>query len=411
MKAAPACGEREKMSEAVSSSSRGLLVVGAGLAGAVHARQLADAGLRVHVIDRRPHLAGNAYDEVGPDGVRIHRYGPHLFHTANRTVLGYIKRFAEWVPYTHRVKALLPSGALAPLPINLDTINRVFGTRLADEAEARAHLASVSVAVAAPANAADYLASRIGTELRDLFFRPYTKKMWAMDLEDLEASVVKRLPLRFDRGDSYFADGDTQVMPRHGYTSFVASILDHPLISVALSTSFQHRMLAEVDHCFASLAIDEFYGFTEGALPYRSIRFHHRSEPLPTTSGVWADHDGPNFSVVNFTDEGPFTRETAWHRLPHHVHERTGRATITREEPCDYRDNDFERYYPVKTADGANEATYARYRKLAEADSGRITFIGRCGTYRYLDMDQVINQSLLGAERWLAARKLIPAAA
>ena len=393
----------------MASVERTVLVVGAGLAGAVHARRLAEAGFHVQVIDRRPHVAGNAYDEIGPDGVRVHRYGPHLFHTANQGVIDWIRQYADWVPYTHRVRALLPSGLLAPLPINLDTMNVVFGTSLADEAQARAHLAAVAVPIATPANAAEYLASRIGTELRDLFFRPYTRKMWAMDLEELDAAVVKRLPLRFDRRDTYFPDGETQLMPRDGYTAFVTNVLDHANIEVSISTAFDHAMLADAHHCFASLPIDEFYDFCEGALPYRSIRFHHRAEPLPNPAGVWKEHDGPNFSVVNFTDDGPFTRETAWHRIPHHLQDDTGRATITREEPCDYRDNGLERYYPVKTADGANEAIYGRYKALAEGDSGRVTFIGRCGTYRYLDMDQVINQSLMSADRWLRTRDLAPA--
>ena len=393
----------------MSTLDRTILVVGAGLAGAVHARSLAEAGFRVDVIDRRPHVAGNAYDEIGPDGIRVHRYGPHLFHTANRDVLAWIARFAEWVPYTHRVRALLPSGALAPLPINLDTLNIVFGTALTDEAAARRHLAAVAVPVATPANAAEYLASKIGTELRDLFFRPYTAKMWGMGLEDLDAAVVKRLPLRFDRRDTYFPDGETQLMPRDGYTDFVSNILDHRNINVSLATAFDHAMLADAHHCFASLPIDEFYDFCEGALPYRSIRFHHRAEPLPNPAGVWKEHDGLSFSVINFTDESPFTRETAWHRIPHHLRIDMGRATITREEPCDYRDNDLERYYPVKTADGSNEATYLRYKELALGDAARLTFIGRCGTYRYLDMDQVINQSLMSADRWLRTRALATA--
>lgn len=393
----------------MSAPQRTVLVVGAGLAGAVHARCLAEAGWHVEVIDRRPHVAGNAYDEIGPDGIRVHRYGPHLFHTANRDVLAWVGRFAEWVPYTHRVRALLPSGALAPLPINLDTLNMVFGTSLATEAQARRHLAAVAVRIAEPANAAEYLASQIGVELRDLFFRPYTRKMWAMDLEELDAAVVKRLPLRFDRCDTYFPSNEIQVMPRDGYTAFVTNILAHRNIEVSLSTAFDHAMLADAHHCFASLAIDEFYDFCEGALPYRSIRFHHRAEPLPNPAGLWKEQEGPNFSVVNFTDDGPFTRETAWHRIPHHLRDDTGRATLTREEPCDYRDNDLERYYPVKTADGINEATYQRYKDLSRGESDRLTFIGRCGTYRYLDMDQVINQSLMSATRWIRTRDLAPA--
>lgn len=386
-----------------------ILVVGAGFAGAVYARCLADAGLRVMVIDRRAHVAGNAYDQVGADGIRIHHYGPHLFHTANRAVLEWIRTFGEWIPYTHRVRGLLPSGLLAPMPINIDTMNMVFGTSLATEADARRHLGRLAIAMDQPANAADYLASQIGIELRDLFFRPYTRKMWGVDLEDLDPSVVKRLPLRFDHIDTYFPADETQLMPLDGYGAFIANVLDHPGITIKLSTAFDHAMLDEFGHCFASLAIDEFYDFVEGALPYRSIRFHHRSMPEQAEPEVWSPSHGCAFSVVNFTDAGPFTRETAWHRLPAHREIDTGRITLTREEPCDYRDNEMERYYPIKSADGANEATYRRYRTLAEGDKNRVTFIGRCGTYRYLNMDQVINQSLMGAAHWLRQRDLATA--
>lgn len=383
-----------------------VLVVGAGLAGAVHARQLAEAGLHVQVIDARSHIAGNAYDETGPDGIRIHRYGPHLFHTANTRVLDYVRRYATWEPYTHRVRALLPSGALAPLPINLDTINAVTGLRLETEAQARAHLASVSVPIAEPANAAEYLASKIGIQLRDLFFRPYTKKMWNLDLEDMDAAVVKRLPLRYDRLDTYFPEDQTQILPRDGYTAFVGEILNHSGIEIALETRFEHRLMREFDFCFASLPIDEYYEFREGELPYRSIRFHHRSENRDAAGSVWGGLHGTDFSVVNFTDGGPYTRETAWHRLPNHTSRETTRVTFTREEPCDYRANNYERYYPVRSADGANAANYERYRALAERDREHIAFIGRCGTYRYLDMDQVINQSLMGVMHWLSERGL-----
>ncbi len=365
--------------------------------------------MRVRVVERRPHVAGNAYDEVSADGVRVHRYGPHLFHTANRTVLDWIRRFAEWVPYTHRVRGLLPCGTLAPMPINLDTINLVFGTSLDTEDEARRHLRRVALAIEQPANAAEFLAAKIGVELRDLFFRPYTRKMWDMELEALDASVVKRLPLRFDRVDTYFPANETQLMPRDGYTDFVSRVLDHPLIDVHVGTAFDHAMLRDASHCFASMAIDEFYDDAFGPLPYRSIRFHHRSEPHPAVDGPWQDCKGPAFSVINFTDTKPYTRETAWHQMPHHIAKATGRVTLTREEPCDYRNNCLERYYPVKTADGANEANYQRYRKRAEEDGATVTFIGRCGTYRYLDMDQVINQSLVGVGRWLRQRDLAPA--
>ncbi len=376
-----------------------ILVVGAGLSGCVYARTLAEAGLSVLVIDKRPHVAGNAYDEIGADGILRHRYGPHLFHTANQRVLQWIRRFAEWSPYTHRVRAVLPDRRTAPLPINLDTINIVFGTDFTNNDDGQQHLTRVAVPHATIRNAADYLESRVGTLLTNLFFRPYTKKMWSLDLEDLDVSVIKRIPIRSDRVDTYFPVSDTQVLPKGGYTKFVGKILDHPLISVRTGRPFQHEMLKSAFHSFLSMPIDEFYGFSEGYLPYRSIRFHDRTVNVDQQDDVWAAVS-PSVSVLNFTDTTPFTRETAWHNLPHHLVHDTGKRSFTREEPCDYVDNDFERYYPVKTADNRNEDLYKVYQKRAAA-SAHVTFIGRCGTYQYLDMDQVINQSLMGAEAWL----------
>jgi UDP-galactopyranose mutase len=374
-----------------------ILIVGAGFAGAVHARQLAAAGYAVRVIDRRPHIAGNAYDYTDANGIRVHAYGPHLFHTKNRGVIDWISRFGEFVPYAHKVRARLPSGALAPLPINLDTVNAVFGTAFTTPDEVRAQLRAVALPIAEPANAAQYLYANIGRALTDLFFRPYTRKMWALDLEDMAAAVVRRIPLRFDATDTYFPDDDIQMMPRHGYTKLFEAIFDHPNIAVTLATKFEKSMLADHEFCFNSMPIDEYFETRLGALPYRSLKFHHRTEPgLPAQA--WAS--------TNFTDSGPFTRQTAWHALPHHIERDTGRHTLTLEEPCDYRDNHFERYYPVKTADGRYTKLYEQYRALARTETN-IAFIGRCGTYQYLDMDQVINQSLIHVETWLSARRFL----
>lgn len=381
-----------------------ILVVGAGFAGAVHARTLADAGLHVLVVDKRPHLAGNAYDEVDANGVLVHRYGPHLFHTANERVLRWVDRFAHWTPYLHRVRALLPCGAMVPVPINIETVNTVFATNFTRACEVRDHLDSLAVKHRSVSNAAEHLASQIGTLLTDLFFRPYTRKMWDLDLEDLDASVVKRIPLRFDREDTYFPTTDTQILPSGGYTQLVASILDHPLITVSLDTPFHPSMLRTALHAFLSMPIDEFFDFDSGELPYRSIRFHHASADAATMPARWSG-DAAGHSVVNFTDDGAFTRETAWHRLPGHLVRDTGLRTFTREEPCDYRCNAMERYYPVKTADGANQRLYESYARRA-ASLPNATFIGRCGTYRYLDMDQVINQSLMSANAWLRSHAL-----
>jgi UDP-galactopyranose mutase len=369
-----------------------LLVVGAGFAGAVHARELAEAGWPVHVIDKRTHVAGNAYDYVDQNGIRVHAYGPHLFHTRQRRVVEWITRFGSFVPYTHRVRAALPGGGFAPMPINLDTVNMVFGENFAQAEEVEAHLRRVSVPIEEPRNAAEYLHSRIGVVLTDLFFRPYTKKMWALDLEEMSAAVIKRLPLRTDRTDTYFPTEDVQMMPQDGYTKLFDNIFDHANITLMLGTDFSSKNERDYEFCFNSMAIDEYFNFVFGELPYRSLKFHH-------LSGVTVPDQ--HWSVTNYTDDGIFTRETAWHILPGHLVSDTGKRTLTREEPCDYRDNNRERFYPVKDADGRANAVYQKYRMLAEQKPD-LAFIGRCGTYQYLDMDQVINQSLAHVRDWLS---------
>jgi UDP-galactopyranose mutase len=372
------------------------LVVGAGFAGSAYARELAQNGCHVDVIDRRDHIGGNAFDEVVATGIRIHRYGPHLFHTNNSRVVDWLMRFGVFIPYEHRVTALLPGNQqFVPLPINRHTINAVFGQQLQDELSVREFLARLAVPCEEPCNAAEYLASQLGTQLTDLFFRPYTKKMWTFDLEDMDVAVVKRIPIRYDDEDRYFAGDRFQMLPRDGYTAVVKNILDHPGIRVSVGVPFEKALLAGYDFCFNSMPIDEYFDNVYGPLPYRSIRFHHREEPFESSMG--------DTSVVNFTDASRFTRQTDWSRLPGHILRNSGLTTITREEPCDYTENNFERYYPVKTSDGRYQAVYAKYKALADAEE-KTCFIGRCGTYQYLDMDQVLNQSLRGVRAWLAAQ-------
>ncbi|HEY1414118.1 MAG TPA: FAD-dependent oxidoreductase [Rhodopila sp.] len=371
-----------------------ILIVGAGFAGAAYARSLAEAGYAVHVIDRRDHIGGNAADFVDANGVRVHRYGPHLFHTNATPVFEWLQRFGTWAPYLHRVRAVLPDGRFAPLPVNLDTINLVFGENLRSEGDAADFLRRVSVPIADPKNAGEHLRSRIGDVLTDLFFRPYTRKMWGLELEEMDASVVKRLPIRFDTNDQYFPGDRHQALPAEGYSRLFEAIFGHPNISVDLSVDYVPGMERGYDFCFNSMAIDEYFDYRLGDLPYRSLRFHQR------TVTEWDDQP---CSVRNYTDNGKFTREAWWHCLPNHLVAETGRRTITVEEPCDYRDNDNERYYPVKTADGRYQALYQDYRALAQK-LPNMDFIGRCGTYQYLDMDQVINQSLLGVRRWIEGR-------
>lgn len=371
-----------------------ILVVGAGFAGATYARELADRGYQVDVIDKRPHVAGNAYDETTDSGVRVHRYGPHLFHTSNTQVVQWLTRFGAFVPYEHRVSVLLADGAFVPLPINRRTINAVFATNLRTASEVKEFLRRLAMPCDSPRNAAEYLASQIGETLTNLFFRPYTRKMWALDLEDMDAAVVRRIPLRYDDEDRYFPDDRFQMLPRDGYTSVIGAVLDHRNIRVALRTGFEKSMLSQYLHCFNSMPIDEYFDFACGELPYRSIRFHHREQAAGTEFGAT--------SVVNFSDASIYTRQTDWSRLPAHTETQTGRKCVTIEEPCDYTENNLERYYPVRTHDGRHGRTYARYKALADAEAN-LTFIGRCGTYQYLDMHQVINQSLRGAHAWIDA--------
>jgi UDP-galactopyranose mutase len=374
---------------------KSVLVVGAGLAGATYARELAEAGLRVDVIDRRPHVSGNAFDEIDATGVRRHVYGPHLFHTSNERVWEWLTRFATFVPYEHRVSAFVgPVGRCVPLPVNRATVNAVFGEALAGADEVAGFLARLAIPHAAPRNGAEYLHARIGITLTDLLFRPYTRRMWALELEEIAVSVVQRIPIRHDDEDRYFPGDRHQGLPRGGYAELAGRILDHPRIRVATGTPFAKTMLRSYDFCFASMPIDEYFDFALGPLPYRSIRFHHRTEPLEYGLGATMQ--------VNFTDGGIYTRQDDWSRLPGHVVRNTGTKTVTLEEPCADSDNDMERYYPVKTSGGGPEALYCRYQELA-AREPKIQFIGRCGTYRYLDMDQVVNQSLQGVRAWLAA--------
>jgi UDP-galactopyranose mutase len=376
------------------------LVVGAGFAGAVHARELAERGYAVDVIECRHHVAGNAFDEVRPDGTRVHRYGPHLFHTSNIEVMRWLERFGAFIPYTHHVAAEIvrPDGTLrhVPLPINRTTINEVFSLGLTTDADVADFLRTQAIPCEAPRSAADYLHSRIGKTLTDLFFRPYTRKMWALDLEDMHEAVVRRIPLRLDDDSRYFPSDRFQVLPRDGYAALVGCILDHAHVTVSLGQRYRRGMEKGYRVCFNSMPIDEFFDFAHGPLPYRSIRFHHRSES--------ADYARGFAPVTNFTDAGIYTRETDWSHLPGHHDRAGGSKTVTLEEPCADRDNDMERYYPVRTGDDRYKRNYEAYRALTRTDPA-MRFIGRCGTYQYLDMDQVINQSLVHVRDWLNTRQ------
>lgn len=330
------------------------LVVGAGLSGVVIARELAEVGHTVTVIDARDHVAGNAYDYVNEDGIRVHKYGPHLFHTSNYKVFDWLSKFTEWVPYKHKVKAQLEDGRYATLPVNKETKNMV------------------------------------GEEnVLDVFFRPYTKKMWGVELDELNPDIINRVPIRDDDNELYFPDDKIQYMPKDGYTELVNTILNHDNITVKINTDYNYTMDKNYDHIFNSMPIDQYFNFKHGKLPYRSIKFHTVTLPIPSALPT---------ATVNFTHDGPYTRVTEWKKIPKHGSNKYN-TTLTFEEPCDYEDNDYERYYPVKDRDGKNRVLYEKYNN---EQLEKMTFIGRCGLYAYLDMHQAVNAALATVRKFLS---------
>jgi UDP-galactopyranose mutase len=373
-----------------------ILVVGAGFAGAVYARELAEAGHTVDVIDQRDHIAGNCFDYVHECGVRVHKYGPHLFHTSNQRVIDWLTRFTEWLPYEHKVVAQLHDGRYVPVPVNLDTVNQVFGTNLRTADEVAHYLRSKVIVRDPILNAEDHLYTTLGPELTSLFFQPYTKKMWGMDLSQTDAAVVQRLKVRSDTEDRYFPNDQFQAMPKDGYTRLFERILDHDRINVSLGEPYSHETRSNYAYCFNSMPIDAYFDYEYGELPYRSIRFHLTPSALS---------EAPKQATINYTHTEAYTRETWWHNIAGLWVTKGAQVLKTVEEPCDYKDNHFERYYPVKSADGHNDRLYALYAERASKDP-TISFIGRCGTFQYLDMHQVINQSLVGVGKWLDKGRL-----
>jgi UDP-galactopyranose mutase len=373
------------------ATNKPVLVVGAGFAGATIALELARQGFRVNVVDCRPHIGGNAFTDIdSTTGAKYHVYGPHIFHTNDKAIVRWLDEFTDWLPYQHKVKAQVDGVGDVPLPINLDTINLVFGKRFESEHEVVQFLQEKRVACPEPANAWEHLLSVYGESLSKLFFEVYTQKMWGLSLKELPASVVARLPVRFDQNPHYFNDS-FQMMPKAGYTVIFERMLDHPNISVSLSTPFCSGDEKGYHHTFNSMPIDVFFDCKFGELPYRSIRFEHRVERF--------DHEVP---TLNFTDSGPYTRKTCWDLYPG-CGGGSGQL-VTYEQPCDYRDNHLERYYPVKTSDGWPQRRYRQYRELAKSVTN-VTFIGRCGQYIYYDMHQVIANSLKIARDFLSRHK------
>jgi UDP-galactopyranose mutase len=350
------------------------LVVGAGFSGSVVAERLASQlGKRVLVIDKRPHIGGNTYDFYNEHGVLVHRYGPHIFHTSSQKVVDYLSCFTEWRPYEHRVLAQV-DGKLLPIPINLDTINGLYGLNL-DSAGMEKFLAERVESRTQIRTSEDIVVSRIGRELYEKFFRNYTRKQWGLDPSELDSCVAGRIPVRFDRDDRYFTDS-FQAMPLEGFTRLFERMLAHPKISVALSTDYREVMSGYPSAKVVYTGpIDEFFDHRFGPLPYRSLRFEHRT------------HDREQFqpaAVVNYPNDHDYTRITEFKHLTGQKHKKT---SIVYEYPTD----DGEPYYPIPRPENAE--LYERYRALASATAG-VYFCGRLANYRYFNMDQVVAQAL-----------------
>ncbi|QXI18293.1 UDP-galactopyranose mutase [Pseudomonas hamedanensis] len=358
-----------------ADSAYDYLIVGAGFAGSVIAERLAEGlGRQVLLIDRRNHIAGNAYDHYDAAGLLVHRYGPHIFHTNAQRIVDYLSRFTQWRPYEHRVLAKV-DGQLLPIPINLATLNALYGLSMTS-AQAEQFLAERAEPVATIRTSEDVVVNQIGRELYEKFFRGYTRKQWGLDPSALDKSVTSRVPTRTNEDDRYFTD-TFQIMPRDGYTRMFERMIDHPRIDLLLSTDFkQVRHAVKFRHVIYCGPIDEYFDFQLGRLPYRSLRFEHQTLEQERYQPV---------AVVNFPDpEVPYTRITEYKHLTGQTHPRT---SISYEFPCD----DGDPYYPVPRPENAE--LYKRYRALAE-QTPNVTFLGRLGTYKYYNMDQVVGQAL-----------------
>ena len=372
-----------KAGDGTGKSSRGngqdgyfdYLIVGAGFAGSVLAERLASQlDCRVLLIDRRGHVGGNAYDCLDDAGILMHRYGPHIFHTNAQRVVDYLSQFTEWRPYEHRVLAQV-DGQQVPIPINLTTLNSLYGLQL-DSAGAAAFLASRATPGLEIKSSRDVVVSQVGEELYRKFFEGYTRKQWGVDASELDKAVTSRVPTRTDADDRYFQD-KFQCMPLHGYTRMFERMIDHPNITFVPNTDYEDvKGLVDYGHLVYCGPVDEYFGHCYGRLPYRSLRFEHATLDQPWLQSV---------AVVNYpAPDVPFTRITEYKHLTGQAHAKT---SITREFPTDEGDP----YYPIPAA--KNAALYRRYEELAERTPG-VTFTGRLGTYRYYNMDQVVAQSL-----------------
>ncbi|MEJ5269270.1 MAG: UDP-galactopyranose mutase [Hydrogenophilus sp.] len=367
-----------------------VLVVGAGFAGSVCAREIADAGFLVRVIDRRSHIGGNAWDETDLYGFLIHPYGPHIFHTNSRRIMQWLSRYTTWRFYEHRVLAYV-NGDYFPIPINRNTLCKVFGIKLEEEAEVENFLLKLRESVSEIRTSEDIIISSVGRRLCDMFFRGYTRKQWGLELSQLSPSVAARIPVRTNDDDRYFSD-HFQFMPADGYGKLFQNILNHPKIEVVLERDYADEPSREyVKHTVYTGQIDAFFEYCYGRLPYRSLRFEHFH-----VTGVAESEFVQPAPVVNFPGDEPFTRITEFKQL---TGQRRAGSSLVREFPT----NEGEPYYPVPTKE--NEQLFKEYQAL-QSKIENVSFVGRLAQYRYYNMDQVIGAALTESRRIIERLKV-----
>lgn len=364
-----------------------ILIVGAGFSGAVIGRQLAEEGHNIHIIDQREHIGGNSYDARDENtGVMVHIYGPHIFHTDNETVWNYVNKHAQMMPYINRVKATV-NGQVFSLPINLHTINQFFNKTCSPDEAKKLIAEKGDSSIKEPLTFEDQALRFIGRELYEAFFKGYTIKQWGMQPAELPASILKRLPVRFNYDDNYF-NHKFQGMPKFGYTKMVESILEHENITVELGRVFENSDRQNYDHIFYSGPLDAFYSYQYGRLGYRTLDFEKFTY----------DGDFQGCAVMNYCSvDVPYTRITE-HKYfsPWESHEG---SVCYKEYSRACGENDIP-YYPIRQL-GEMELLQ-KYISLAEKEND-ITFVGRLGTYRYLDMDVTIAEALKTAEQYLTS--------